>query len=424
MSQIEVRLKAAREASYKMATLSTQKKNEALENFARALESNFDFLIKENKKDLDSGDPSSPLYQRLKLDIPKLKLLVKGIREVIALSDPVGKLLSKMQLDKGLILEKQTVPIGVLGVIFESRPDVIPQILSLVLKSGNACVLKGGKEALNSNHAFMQLVRDMKSDLPESWAELLETREDVKEMLAASGYLDLIIPRGSNELVQMVMNSTKVPVLGHADGVCHLYVHQSADIAKAVALTIDGKTQYPAACNSIETLLVDESVSKDFFKSFEGPAQGSGVILKGCELTRAYFKEIEPATEQDWKTEYGDLRLAVRVVKGLKEAVTHINRFGSHHTDTIVAQDSAIIEEFLNSVDSASVMSNASTRFADGFRYGLGAEVGISTSKLHARGPVGLEGLVIHKFRLKGEGHIVSDYVGEKAKPFAHKPIS
>jgi glutamate-5-semialdehyde dehydrogenase len=423
VSRVKDQLMQAREASYKMATLTTQKKNDALETFARVIESNTDFWLKENKKDVEACDPASPLYQRLKLDAHKIKALVKGLREVIQLPDPVGQILHKKLLDKGLTLEMQSVPIGVLGIIFESRPDVIPQVLSLVLKSGNACVLKGGKEAAHSNSAFMQLVREASKDLPDHWAQMIETREDVKEMLSHSEYLDLVIPRGSNELVQMVMSSTKVPVLGHADGVCHLYVHETGDLQKAVALAIDGKVQYPSACNSIETLLVDQAVAQDFLTRFQEVATEQGIKLKGCEQTRAILSGVEAADEEDWHREYGDLRLAIKVVKGLKEAVDHINHYGSHHTDCIVAQDQRVQDDFMNQVDSASVMANASTRFADGYRYGLGAEVGISTSKLHARGPVGMDGLVIYKYKLRGEGQIVADYVGPNAKPFLHRNL-
>jgi glutamate-5-semialdehyde dehydrogenase len=269
----------------------------------------------------------------------------------------------------------------------------------------------------------MSLVREIESDLVVGWAQLLETRQDVQEMLAQSDLLDLIIPRGGNQLVQMVMNSTKIPVLGHADGICHLYVHESADFKQAVQIAIDAKVQYPAACNSIETLLVDQKIASTFLPSFEKQAQRVAIILKGCGETKKILPHIESATEVDWRTEYGDLRLSVRIVKGLDEGIAHINTYSSHHTDSIAAQDSSAQSRFLNQVDSASVMVNASPRFADGFRYGLGAEVGISTSKLHARGPVGLEGLVIYKWLLRGEGHIVGDYVGPNAQKFLHKSL-
>ncbi len=416
-------LLAARQASYTMANLSTEKKNRALEKFARLIDQNRQKLLAANDKDMKASDPKSPLHNRLKLDSSKIDFLIAGIQDVIRLADPAGRVLDKMLLDEGLELERRSVPIGVLGIIFESRPDVIPQILSLVLKSGNACVLKGGREAAHTNAAFIALARELEVDLVKGWAQLLESREDVRVMLSRSDLLDLIIPRGGNSLVQMVMNSTKIPVLGHADGVCHLYVHERANLSMAEKLALDGKCQYPAACNSIETLLVDKAVAEEFLNHFGVVAPDCGIKLKGCPSTRKILPKIERATEEDWRTEYGDKTLSIRVVDGIEKAIEHINKYGSHHTDTIVTADTDSGEKFLNEVDSASVMVNASPRFADGFRFGLGAEVGISTSKLHARGPVGLEGLVIYKWRLIGRGHLVADYVGKSARKFLHKPL-
>ncbi|HEX4922474.1 MAG TPA: glutamate-5-semialdehyde dehydrogenase, partial [Bdellovibrionales bacterium] len=326
MTDVRARLLKTREAFYKMSALPVQRRNAALEKFAGLIDRERAMLLEANKKDLENGDRASPLYQRLKLDDEKLTVLVKGIRDIVAAEDPVGRVLSRTLLDDGLVLERKSVPIGVLGIIFESRPDVIPQILSLVIKSGNACVLKGGREAAHSNAAFMKLVGELDSDLAPGWAQLLETRQDVAEMLAQSDLLDLVIPRGGNQLVQMVMSSTKVPVLGHADGVCHLYVHASADISMAMKLAIDGKTQYPSACNSIETLLVDRAVAPSFLKVFEAEAKRLGVRLKGCAETKRLTPSVEDASEADWRTEYGDLTLAVRVVGGVDEAIAHINR--------------------------------------------------------------------------------------------------
>ncbi len=426
---IESLLIQARQSSYALATLSTDQKNQALEAFAQAIETHADTLLAANASDLEvqQGQIAASMYQRLKLDKGKLSQLVQGIRDVVKLEDPTGKVLSKTLLDDGLILEKISVPIGVVGIIFESRPDVIPQILSLALKSGNAVVLKGGKEATHSNQAFMELVHQVNRRfdfMPEGWAQLLEGREAVHEMLNYPQYVDLVIPRGSNQLVQSIMAATKIPVLGHADGVCHLYVHPSADVAQAITIVIDAKTQYPAACNALETLLVDSAIAQDFLPPFAQAAKQAGMVLKGCEATRALLPDIAPATEADWRTEYGDLTLSVKIVESHAAAIDHINRYGSHHTDGILAQDSDAIENFLNQVDSASVFANASTRFADGFRFGLGAEIGISTAKTHARGPVGLEGMVIYKYKLRGQGHIVKDYTGEQAKPFRHQPLS
>lgn len=425
-------LQKSRQSFYTMATLTTAQKNRLLDAFATIVDNNADFLLAENKKDLAQAEQdglTNTLAQRLKLDKGKIAQLVQGIRDLMALPDPAGQILSATQLDDGLVLEKQTVPLGVIGIIFESRPDVIPQILSLILKSGNAVVFKGGKEATHSIAAFMQLVQqlnDAHPELPSHWATMLDTREAIRGILNYPEYVDLIIPRGSNQLVQSIMAATKIPVLGHADGVCHLYAHASANVEQAVSIAIDAKTQYPAACNALETLLVDETIVDTFLPRFLSAASQAGIQLKGCEQTCAFAERVSHpalplADEADWSTEYGDLTLSLRIVAGLEEAIAHINRYGSHHTDAIVAQEPAALERFFNAVDSACVFANASTRFADGFRFGLGAEIGISTAKTHARGPVGLEGLVIYKYKLRGQGHIVADYVGEHAKSFQHR---
>jgi glutamate-5-semialdehyde dehydrogenase len=426
----EVLLPRVRQASYQMATLSETQKNQALEALASLLEEKLEFLLEANAKDLEqaNADQIAPvLAQRLKLDVSKVKQLAKGIRDVVNLPDPVGKTLSKTQLDEGLILEKRSVPLGVIGIIFESRPDVLPQILSLILKSGNAVVFKGGKEAKHSNRAFMALVDELQKRcpyLPSDWAAMLDSREAIRGILNYPQYVDLVIPRGSNALVQSVMESTKIPVLGHADGVCHLYVDASANPEKAIAVAIDAKIQYPAACNALETLLIDEAIAEPFLNRFVSQTEKAGIVLKGCEKTVSLISGVALATEEDWSTEYGDLTLSVKIVSNVDEAIAHINRYGSHHTDVIMANEPKVIEQFFNSVDSACVFSNASTRFADGFRFGLGAEIGISTAKTHARGPVGLEGLVIYKYCLQGSGQVVKDYVGENARPLQAKSLA
>ena len=422
----EALLRQSKNAFYKVSTLSEEIRNDALEAFARLIEESGGFLLAENARDLDAarGKIKQSLYKRLELDSGKLAQVVQGIRDVAALPDPVGRVLETTQLDSGLELEKVSVPLGVIAIVFESRPDVIPQILSLALKSGNAVVLKGGREAINSNHAFMAIVSRVAEEIPElpsGWAQLVDTREDFQELLSYPELVDLVIPRGSNELVSQIMNATKIPVLGHAAGICHIYVHDKADLAKAVDVAIDAKAQYPAVCNAIETLLVDRKVAHAFLPAFASKATEVGIELRGCDRTRDVMPETPEATEEDWTTEYGDLTLALRVVDGLDEAVAHINRYGSHHTDAIVTEDVEAREKFLKTVDSATVVSNTSTRFADGFRFGLGAEVGISTLKTHARGPVGVEGLTIYKYVLRGDGQIVATYVGEKAKPFLHQ---
>jgi glutamate-5-semialdehyde dehydrogenase len=438
-------LQATKSAFLAISTLSTEQKNQVLAQFAEIIEQNADFLLNENQKDIEQAqkDELTPsLYQRLKLDASKIAHLVQGIRDLINLPDPAGRVISATQLDDGLVLEKVTVPLGVIGIIFESRPDVIPQILSLILKSGNAVVLKGGREATYSNNAFMKLVDQLNAAchwLPKHWATLLDGREAVQQMLNYPQYVDLVIPRGSNQLVQTIMASTKIPVLGHADGVCHLYVHSGAKLDQAVKVAVDAKTQYPAACNALETLLVDEAIAHSFLPKFVEQAQNAGITLRVCDRTMEILSEaprsisgnhaapankIEPATEQDWRTEYGDLTLSTKVVPSLDAAIEHINHYGSHHTDVILTEDHQALEHFLNAVDSACVFANASSRFTDGFRFGLGAEIGISTAKTHARGPVGLEGLVIYKYKLRGQGQIVADYVGANAKPFQHKALS
>jgi glutamate-5-semialdehyde dehydrogenase len=427
---MESTLQQAKNAFYTMATLTTEQKNLALETFAAIIESHTDFLLSENQKDLvlaGQEQIAASLHQRLKLDSGKIKQLVQGIRDLVKLPDPAGQVLACTRLDDGLVLEKQTVPLGVIGIIFESRPDVIPQILSLILKSGNAVVLKGGREAVQSNTAFMNLVGQLNQQcpwLPANWATLLDSREAVQAMLNYPQYVDLIIPRGSNQLVQSIMAATSIPVLGHADGVCHLYIHADADLDASVKLVIDAKGQYPAACNALETLLVNAAVAEAFLPELAESASQAGFALKGCARTRTILKDIEAVGDANWHTEYGDLTLAIKIVNSPESAIEHINRHGSHHTDSIVAKDATVIERFLNAVDSACVFANASTRFADGFRFGLGAEIGISTAKTHARGPVGLEGLIIYKYKLRGAGQIVADYVGENARPFLHHPCT
>jgi glutamate-5-semialdehyde dehydrogenase len=422
------RLARAKSAFYTISTLPVEVRNRALETMARVVEAESETWLAGNREDQETwkGKLADSLYARLRLDEAKVRQIAGGIRDVEALPDPIGRVLDRTLLDDGLTLEKVTVPLGVIAMVFESRPDVLPQILSLALKSGNAVVLKGGSETRASNRAFMTLVDRVEAEVPElphGWATLIETREDFHELLRYPEYVDLVIPRGSNELVRAIMDSTQIPVLGHADGVCHTYIHESSDLDKAVRVAIDGKAQYPAVCNATETLLVDAAIAGAFLPRFGEAAAAAGVTLIGCDRTREALPGIESAGEDDWKAEYLDLRLAVRVVDGLDQAVAHINRYGSHHTDTIVTEDAAAREAFLTRVDSATVVSNASTRFADGYRFGLGAEVGISTLKTHARGPVGLEGLTIYKYVLRGEGHIAADYVGADARPFKHEKL-
>jgi glutamate-5-semialdehyde dehydrogenase len=331
-----------------------------------------------------------------------------------------------LELDAGLELTQVTCPIGVIGAIFESRPDAVPQIASLCWKAGNAVLMKGGAEAQHSNHLLGQLIRAAIASVDERCVDavqMLATREEVRALLTLDDDIDLFIPRGSNAFVRYIQEHTRVPVLGHAEGLCHVYVDRSADVAQAVAICYDAKVQYPAVCNAIETVLVHRQIAEAFFPLLAAAYRQAGVEMRGCAATRMFLPEIKAATDADWDTEYLDLIVSLRVVESLEEAIAHINRHGSGHTDTIVTQDPAAAAQFLDQVDAATVVHNASTRFADGFRFGKGAEVGISTNKTHARGPVGLEGLVIYKYRLVGNGHVVADYVGAQAKPFTHRPL-
>lgn len=408
--------KDAKYASKKLATLSTSLKNKALLAIAEALGNNSEQIFEANKKDLfeaksllENGEISQALYNRLKLDENKMRDMIQGIVDIYELEDPIGKTLMQRTLDTGLILSKISCPIGVLGIIFEARPDVISQISALAIKSSNAVILKGGKESTNTNKAIMDVIQGALESVeifPKNVLTQVFSRDDVSEMLKCDKYIDLIIPRGGNKLVKFIKENTSIPVLGHADGVCHIYVDESADLEKAKRIVIDAKTQYPSACNAVETLLIH----KDFCYKEELLN-----ALKVADIELVFEPEI-------WHKEYSDTVLAIKDVCSLENAVEHINEFSSGHTEAIITEDRENAQIFLTAIDSAGVYHNASTRFADGFRYGFGAEVGISTNKTHARGPVGLEGLTIYKYILQGNGDIVKDYV-EGVKKFNHKDL-
>ena len=425
--------KRAKDAALRLATLSTATKNRALEAIADALIEHREHILEANRHDVtqatrlvEHGALAKPLLDRLKLTEYTVLDMATGVRSVAGLPDPVGQTLSTIELDTGLVLTQVTCPIGVIGAIFESRPDAVPQIASLCWKSGNAVIMKGGSEAQASNRVLGQLIRDAVASVDASCVEtiqMIETREDVYALLALDAYIDLFIPRGSNAFVRYIQEHTRVPVLGHSEGLCHAYVDQHADLARAVAVCYDAKVQYPAVCNAIETVLVHRQVAQTFLPMLALVYRKTGVEMRGCAATRAILPDVLEATAEDWDTEYLDLIVSLRVVDSLEEAITHINQHGSGHTDTIVTEAPEAATQFLEQVDSATVMHNASTRFADGFRFGKGAEVGISTNKTHARGPVGLDGLVIYKYRLVGQGHVVADYVGPRAKPFIHRPL-
>ena len=424
----------ARAASRAVAKLSADARNAVLLAAAQAIEDGAQRILEANARDCKNAEPavasgkmSSAMLARLRVKESGIAQMSRQVREVAALPDPLGKRLAATELDTGLVLIKESCPLGVVGVIFESRPDGVPQLASLGLKSGNAVIMKGGSEAAATNEALVAIWREALAKflhVPIDSITLLQTRADVLDLLAQDQNVDLIIPRGSYELVQYVMQHSRIPVLGHGEGICHVYVDCAADRAKAVAIAYDAKVQYPAVCNAAETLLVHEEIARECLPTIVAKLKEADVEIRGCAKTLAIVPNqgLLLATEQDWRTEYSALILSIKVVANLDEAIDHINRYGSHHTDAIVTEDSGAASRFMNEVDSAGVYQNASTRFADGYRYGFGAEVGISNGKLHARGPMGLDGLTTYKFKLYGSGQTVADYASGKKK-FTHRPL-
>jgi glutamate-5-semialdehyde dehydrogenase len=415
------------QSSRGLANLSSELKNQALEAIAKSLEANAADILAANALDCQLAQDTSlalALCARLKLDAGKLAAAIAGVRSVAELPDPIGTLQLHRELDTGLILKRVACPLGVLGVIFEARPDAVVQISSLAIKSGNGVVLKGGQEATHSCKALVKAIHQglAASAVAPEVITLLTNREETLALLTLDQQVDLIIPRGSNSFVRFVQDNTRIPVLGHAEGICHLYVDQSADLSQAINIAVDAKTQYPAACNAIETLLVHTAIAADFLPQVATTLQSQGVELRGDNPTCKVIN-IAVATDTDWATEYSDLTLSIKVVESLEAAISHINTYGSGHTEAIVTEDAAAATTFMAQVDAAGVFHNCSTRFADGFRYGLGAEVGISTQKMPPRGPVGLEGLVTYKYQLTGQGHTVADYSGSSAKPFTHRDL-
>ncbi|WP_414528582.1 glutamate-5-semialdehyde dehydrogenase [Nodularia chucula] len=417
-----------RASASKLALLGTEGKNQALEAIAQALELAQDEILQANIADCEAASAegiAKPLYKRLQLDEHKLRDAIAGVRDVAKLADPVGSVQIHRELDTGLVLKRITCPLGVLGIIFEARPEAAIQIVSLAIKSGNGVILKGGKEAMRSCEAIVKAIKKglsataVNSDV----VQLLTTREETLELLKLDKYVDLIIPRGSNSFVQFVQDHTRIPVLGHAEGICHLYIDKAADIAQAITVTVDAKIQYAAACNAVETLLVHQSIASEFLPKVAEALYKVDVELKGDERTLEILPEITPATATDWETEYSDLILAIKIVASIEDAIAHINEYGSGHTEAIITEDLADVETFFGMVNAAGVFHNCSTRFADGFRYGFGAEVGISTQKMPPRGPVGLEGLVTYKYQMTGKGHIVANYTGVNAKSFTHRDL-
>ncbi len=413
-------IRAMKLSAPEMASSSIETRNSALSAIKKVLSEKKEEIFEENRKDLAAADENGiaeAVKKRLKFDEGKLRDVIAGIDGLIGLSDPVGKITLRRELDIGLVLSRVTCPIGVIGVIFEARPDALIQISSLCIKSGNCAVLKGGKETTYTNRILFSLIREavIRSGLPEKCLLQAEQHSEIDELLECEGDVDLIIPRGSNAFVRYIMDHTKIPVMGHADGVCTIYVEKTADQEMALRILLDAKTQYTAACNAVETILVDREIAGDFLPKLLALMKENGVALRGTEEVTAVI-EAERMGEEEFNKEYLALIASVKLVSDVREAAEHINRFGSHHTDAIITEDDAAAALFMDLVDSAGVYRNCSTRFADGFRYGFGAEVGISTSKLHARGPVGLDGLVTYKYKLEGSGQIVGDYAAGRSE--------
>ena len=421
-------VKNAKESTYKLQSLNAEIKNYALSEIAKNIEKRKSEIFEANNKDLENAKEllnnkkiSLSMFNRLKLDDNKMIDIISGIKDVIKLEEPINKILTETELDDNLILKKVSCPIGLIAVIFEARPDVISRISSLCIKSSNAVILKGGSEGENTNKIIFEIINQVLSDIkefPKNSVNLVFSREDIKNILSMDKYIDLIIPRGSNDLVQYIKANTNIPVLGHADGICHLYIDESANIENALKICLDSKAQYPSACNSVETILINKNIANEFLQKLYSLFKEKEIKINGDEEVKKILYDI--GIVKDWHKEYGDKEVSLKIVDNVEEAYKHINKYSSHHTDSIISEDKENIERFMTFVDSANVYSNVSTRFSDGFRYGFGAEVGISTNKTHARGPVGLEGLTIYKYKLFGNYQIVDDYVSHKSS-FKHK---
>ncbi len=425
----------ARAAARNLAVLSVERRNAALRAAAHAIKQHQLEILVANQRDchdasraVAAGHLSASLLKRLQTDEQGIEAMSRCVREVAELPDPLGQRLAATELDEDLRLYKETCPIGVIGIIFEARPEVIPQVAALALKSGNAVILKGGSEAAHTNHVLASIWRDALShflDIPAAAISLLHSREDVAQLLNMDKEVDLIIPRGSQKFVHYIAQNSRIPVLGHGEGICHVYVDVAADLQKALDVAFDSKVDYPAACNAMETLLVHEQIATRFLPVMVSRFISAGVEVRGCPETLTLLPEsnLKAAAEADWSTEYSDLVVSIKIVKSTDEAIEHIDSYGSRHTESIVTEDQTMASYFLERVDAAGVYHNASTRFADGYRYGLGAELGISTSKLHARGPMGLDGLTTYKYKLLGDGQTVASYKSGK-RTFTHRPVT
>ncbi|MBU0568334.1 glutamate-5-semialdehyde dehydrogenase [bacterium] len=411
--EVELVAKEAKEASKVMANLSSRAKDEALLRMASALEEKTEIVLAENRKDLDKGreaNLSKALMDRLMLNDKRIKEMAEGLREVVNLPDPVGEITSMRQRPNGLMVGRMRVPLGVIGIIYEARPNVTADAAGLCLKSGNAILLRGGKEAINSNKAIAEVLMEAgkEAGLPSGAISIIKTtdREAVREMVKLDEYLDVIIPRGSQQMIKAILSEATVPVISHGAGICHIYIDSQADARMAQEIAFNAKVQRPGVCNALETLLVDSSMAKEILPDLARQFKEVNVILKGCSKTREILPDIEEAKEEDWSTEYLDLILSVKVVESYKEATEHIAAYGTGHTESIITSDYGRAHRFLREVDASTVMVNASTRFSDGHQFGLGAEIGISTQKLHARGPMGLVELTSTKFIVFGNGQI------------------
>jgi glutamate-5-semialdehyde dehydrogenase len=432
--------RGAKAAARLLAVLPASVRDAALRAGADAIEERMADILAANERDCNeaagavaAGQMSPALFKRLQTNEPGIRAMSIGVREVAALPDPLGRRLAETELDDGLTLLKESCPLGVIGIVFEARPEVVPQVAALALKSGNAVILKGGVEAAHTNQALFSIWRAALHkfpDIPECAVNLLRTREAVAELLTLDQEIDLIIPRGSQKFVRYIAEHSHIPVLGHGEGICHVYVDRAADLLKATSIAFDSKVQYPAACNAAETLLVHVEIALQFLPQMIAEFQANGVEVRGCPRTMKIVQSemlagaaaVAQATEADWATEYSDLIISIKIVDNTEEAIKHIDAYGSSHTEAIVTEDREVAADFMERVDAAGVYHNASTRFADGYRYGFGAELGISTSKLHARGPVGLEGLTTYKYKLFGNGQIVASYAsGERA--FTHRRL-
>lgn len=424
MSDVILTAEKAKKASIDALQLSTDLKNIALAFIADALKANIRLIKEANNLDLDNAsllleknELTLSAFNRLKLDDNKIRDMIQGVEDIIKLPDPVNNVIWSKNIADGINLKKISCPIGVIGVIFEARPDVITQISALAIKSSNAVILKGGSEASQTNKTIFDLINSALlkiKEFPENMINLIYSRDDVNNLLKADKYINLIIPRGSNALVKYIKSNTKIPVLGHSDGICHIYIDKTADIDKTLNICIDAKCQYPSACNSVETILIHKDATDNILKALLSEFEKNNVIVKLDESLRALYPNYQIADEQDWQSEYGEKIISIKQVDSLNDAINHINKYGSGHTDCIITEDDSNAEKFMMFVDSAGVYKNISTRFADGFRYGFGAEVGISTNKTHARGPVGLDGLTIYKYKLIGNGDIVADFSSGK----------